>query len=82
MKIAQVSAYQIFDSRGKPTLEAEVILSDGSRGRGLVPSGASKGQYEALELRDKDSKRFRGDSVFTAIRNVETILGPALIRQG
>jgi enolase len=82
VKIAQVSAYQIFDSRGKPTLEAEVILSDGSRGRGLVPSGASKGQYEALELRDKDSKRFRGDSVFTAIRNVETILGPALIRQG
>lgn len=81
VKIAQVSAYQIFDSRGKPTLEAEVILSDGSRGRGAVPSGASKGQYEALELRDKDPKRFRGDSVFTAIRNVETILGPALIQR-
>ena len=82
MKIVSVSAYQIFDSRGNPTIEAEVILSDGSRGRGTVPSGASIGQYEALELRDKDPARFLGNSVFTAIRNVETILGPALIQSG
>jgi enolase len=82
VKIAKIFAYQIFDSRGKPTLEAEVVLSDGSKGRGTVPSGASTGQYEALELRDKDPKRFCGNSVFTAIRNIETVLGPALIQRG
>jgi enolase len=82
VKITSISAYQIFDSRGKPTLEAEVVLSDGSRGRGTVPSGASVGQYEALELRDNNSDHFRGNSVFTAIKNVENILGPALIQHG
>jgi enolase len=82
MKIAQVSAYQIYDSRGNPTVEAEVVLADGARGRGAVPSGASTGQFEALELRDDDEARFQGKSVFRAIENVETVLGPELIRMG
>jgi enolase len=80
MTIQSVSAYQVYDSRGDPTVEAEVRLADGSRGRGIVPSGASKGRYEALELRDGNPARFRGKSVFTAIRNIETILGPELVR--
>ncbi len=71
MKIASISAWQIFDSRGNPTVEAEVTLEDGVRGRGSVPSGASTGQFEAVELRDRDPGRFRGKSVFKAIANVE-----------
>ncbi|HSI15616.1 MAG TPA: phosphopyruvate hydratase [Chthoniobacter sp.] len=78
MKIASISAYQVYDSRGNPTIEAEVALADGVRGRGVVPSGASTGQFEALELRDRDPKRFRGKSVFQAIQNVNEIIGPAL----
>ncbi|MEI8310883.1 MAG: phosphopyruvate hydratase, partial [Verrucomicrobiota bacterium] len=60
MKIQSVSAFQIFDSRGNPTIEAEVVLEGGATGRGLVPSGASTGQFEALELRDADKTLFRG----------------------
>jgi enolase len=78
MKIASVSAYQIFDSRGNPTIEVEVALENGVRGRGSVPSGASTGQFEALELRDRDPKRFRGKSVFRAIANVQDVIGPAV----
>ena len=70
MKIREVSASQIFDSRGNPTVEAEVVLEDGLRGHGLVPSGASTGQYEALELRDQQASRFGGKSVDRAIANV------------
>ncbi|MCC6354923.1 MAG: phosphopyruvate hydratase [Verrucomicrobiae bacterium] len=70
MKIESVRAFQIFDSRGHPTVEAEVALRGGAVGRGLVPSGASTGQYEALELRDGDPARFRGKSVFRAIANI------------
>ena len=70
MKIRSVDAYQIYDSRGYPTVEAEVTLENGMKSRGLVPSGASTGQYEALELRDGDPARFRGKSVFRAIDNV------------
>lgn len=81
MKIASISAWQVFDSRGNPTLEAEVALRNGVRGRGTVPSGASTGQFEALELRDGDPKRFRGKSVFKAIANVRDILAPALCGQ-
>jgi enolase len=79
MKIASISAWQIYDSRGIPTIEAELVLANGSRGRGLVPSGASTGQFEAQELRDHDPKRFRGKSVFKAIANIESIIAPALI---
>jgi enolase len=79
MKIASVAAWQIYDSRGVPTVEAELVLENGARGRGLVPSGASTGQFEALELRDNDPKRFRGKSVFKAIANIEDIIAPALM---
>jgi enolase len=70
MTIEDVRAFQVFDSRGNPTVEAEVVLEGGVVGRGLVPSGASTGQYEALELRDGDGARFRGRSVFRAIANI------------
>ena len=78
MKIASISAYQVFDSRGNPTIEAEIVLENGTRGRGMVPSGASTGQFEALELRDRDPKSFRGKSVFQAIKNVHETIAPAL----
>jgi len=71
MKIQSVTAFQIFDSRGNPTIEAGVVLENGATGSGLVPSGASTGQFEALELRDGDKSRFRGKSVFRAIGNIE-----------
>ncbi len=73
VKIQSVDAYQVFDSRGNPTVEAEVTLDNGIRGYGIVPSGASTGQYEALELRDGDPRRFRGKSV---LRAVEHVRGP------
>ena len=79
MKIASVTAWQVYDSRGVPTIEAELTLENNARGRGLVPSGASTGQFEALELRDQDPKRFRGKSVFNAIANIEGIIAPALV---
>jgi len=78
MKITSIKAWQIFDSRGVPTLEAEVTLASGARGRGLVPTGASKGQFEATELRDEDPARFRGKSVFKAIENIENQIFPAI----
>ena len=70
MKITHVDALQIFDSRGNPTLEVWITLENGIQGRGLVPSGASTGRYEALELRDHDPARFRGKSVLRAAANV------------
>jgi enolase len=79
MKIASISAWQIFDSRGNPTVEAEIVLESGVRGRGSVSSGASTGQFEAVELRDRNPARFRGKSVFNAISNVEKIIAPALL---
>ena len=79
MKIVDVSAYQIFDSRGVPTLEAEVRLDDGTRGHGLVPSGASTGQFEAIELRDGVASHWRGKSVRRAIENVHREIAPAII---
>ncbi|MGH9345038.1 MAG: phosphopyruvate hydratase [Terriglobia bacterium] len=82
MKVQSISAYQVYDSRGNPTVEAQVVLADGALGKGIVPSGASKGQYEALELRDRDASRFQGNSVFRAIENIETILAPELIKRG
>lgn len=78
MKIKTITAWQIYDSRGIPTVEAEVRLENGMRGRGLAPSGASTGQFEALELRDKIPQRFRGKSVFKAIANIETEIAQAL----
>lgn len=79
MKIRSINAYQVYDSRGNPTVEAEVLLESGEVGRGTVPSGASTGQFEALELRDGDPRRFRGKSVFNAVANIHREIAPALI---
>jgi enolase len=79
MKIRNIDAFQIFDSRGNPTVEAVVTLDSGLRGQGLVPSGASTGRSEALELRDGDSARFRGRSVFRAIENIRREMAAALV---
>jgi enolase len=79
MKIRNVDAFQIFDSRGNPTVEAVVTLDSGVRGQGLVPSGASTGRSEALELRDGVPDRFRGRSVFRAIENIRREIAGALV---
>jgi enolase len=79
MKIQSVRACQVYDSRGTPTVEAEILLESGVRGRGTVPSGASTGQFEAHELRDGDPARFRGKSVFKAIANIEGEIAQAVI---
>jgi len=76
--IKAVFAREILDSRGNPTVEAEVILEDDTIGRAAVPSGASTGEHEAVELRDGDKKRYGGKGVLKAVRNVNEIIGPAL----
>ena len=75
-QIAEVKAREILDSRGNPTLEAEVILQGGWRGRAAVPSGASTGAFEAVELRDGDKKRYLGKGVLKAVANVNEKLPP------
>ncbi len=77
--IEAIHAREILDSRGNPTVEVDVLLEDGSFGRAAVPSGASTGEHEALELRDGDPKRFGGKGVLTAIDNVVSVIGPALV---
>src|SRR5271166_4449053 len=69
-KIVKVVGREILDSRGNPTVEAEVYLADGSMGRAAVPSGASTGEHEAVELRDDDTNRFAGKGVLKAVENV------------
>ncbi len=76
--IEQVWAREIMDSRGNPTIEAEVILEDGTQGRAAVPSGASTGENEAVELRDGDKLRYLGKGVLTAVKNVNEIIGREL----
>lgn len=76
--IAEVKAREILDSRGNPTVEAEVKLSSGTIGRADVPSGASTGEHEALELRDGDKKRFKGKGVTKAVNNINKIISPQL----
>ena len=76
--IADVRGREILDSRGNPTVEADVILRDGTLGRAAVPSGASTGEHEAVELRDGDAKRFCGKGVLKAVANVEKVIGPAV----
>jgi len=78
MKIRSADAFQIFDSRGNPTVEAVVLLDNGVTGHGLVPSGASTGQFEAVELRDGDPRRFGGKSVFQAVANVRGEISAAI----
>jgi enolase len=77
--ITKVIARQVLDSRGNPTLEAEVYLKDGSRGRAIVPSGASTGEHEALELRDGDKGKYGGKGVLKAVENVNAKIAPELI---
>ena len=77
-QIKKIHARQIIDSRGTPTVEVECYLDDGSIGVAAVPSGASTGEHEALELRDQSSSYF-GKSVYQAIANVNNIIGPALL---
>ncbi len=76
--IIEVHAREILDSRGHPTVETEVVLSSGARGRAAVPSGASTGEHEAVELRDGDDTRYGGKGVQTAVQNVNERLGPRL----
>jgi len=73
-KIKAVKAREVLDSRGNPTVEVDVILTDGSLGRAIVPSGASTGEFEALELRDGNKKRFKGKGVLKAVKNVNTVI--------
>ena len=78
-KIEKVIGREIIDSRGNPTVEAEVILADGTVGRGCAPSGASTGEFEALELRDGDKNRFLGKGVTKAVGNINTINNDAVV---
>ena len=77
--IEYVEAREIIDSRGNPTVEVDVMLEDGSMGRAAVPSGASTGAYEAVELRDGDKARYLGRGVLKAVDNVNNIIAPELI---
>jgi enolase len=79
MKVTQVIARQVLDSRGVPTVEADVVLDDGVVGRAIAPSGASTGSNEAHELRDNDETLFQGKSVLTALQNIEGPIADALI---
>ena len=76
--IKQIHGREIIDSRGNPTVEAEVLLENGVCGRAAVPSGASTGQFEALELRDGDAKRFQGRGVLKAVEHIDALISPAL----
>src|ERR1700760_4863373 len=76
--IVDVHAREILDSRGNPTVEAEVTLGDGSMGRAAVPSGASTGEHEAVELRDGDENRYLGKGVLKAVENVNSEIAEAL----
>lgn len=78
MKIAAIKGREILDSRGNPTIEVDVILESGIMGRAAVPSGASTGENEAIELRDGDKKRYLGKGVTKAVQNINTIIAPAL----
>src|SRR5919197_8282 len=76
--ILDIQAREILDSRGNPTVEVDVILPGGAMGRAAVPSGASTGEHEALELRDQDKKRFLGKGVSKAVENVTDKILPKL----
>src|ERR1700694_2269946 len=76
--IAAIHAREVLDSRGNPTVEAEVFLADGAMGRAIVPSGASTGEHEAVEVRDGDNNRFRAKGVLKAVENVNGEIAEAL----
>jgi enolase len=78
MQIREIKAREVLDSRGNPTIEVDCILQSGALGRAIVPSGASTGEHEALELRDGDKKRYGGKGVLKAVHNVNSQIAPAL----
>ena len=78
-KIQEIFALEVLDSRGNPTVYCKTVLDDGSVGVGYAPSGASTGKYEALELRDKDPKRYEGKGVLSAIKNIREVITPAIV---
>ena len=80
--IKTIIGREILDSRGNPTVEVDVILKTGQLGRAAVPSGASTGSHEAIELRDDDPKRYGGKGVLKAVANVNTILRKVITRMG
>src|ERR1700693_3849642 len=77
-EIINVAAREILDSRGNPTVEVEVAVATGDVGRAAVPSGASTGEHEALELRDGDKGRYAGKGVLKAVANINEVIGPEL----
>ncbi len=77
MEITKVVGREILDSRGNPTVEADVWLADGSLGRAAVPSGASTGEHEAVELRDGDKARYLGKGTLNAVQNINEEIGPS-----
>jgi enolase len=77
--IEYVEAREILDSRGNPTVEVDVVLEDGSMGRAAVPSGASTGEHEALELRDGDKTRYLGKGVLKAVQNVNNVIAAEVV---
>ena len=79
MLIKQITAQEVLDSRGNPTVEGHVTLEDGTVGSAIVPSGASTGEREAVELRDGDAKRYGGKGVMKAVENVESKIAPLLV---
>jgi enolase len=79
MRISKITALEVLDSRGNPTVEAKAVLEDGTTSLAIVPSGASTGEKEAVELRDGDKKRYGGKGVLKAVENVNTKIAPALI---
>lgn len=78
MEIEKVIGREILDSRGNPTVEAEITLADGTVARGTAPSGASTGEFEALELRDGDKSRYGGKGVQKAVENINTVIAQAI----
>jgi enolase len=81
MQIQEIKAREVVDSRGNPTVEVDCVLKNGALGRAIVPSGASTGEHEALELRDGDKKRYGGKGVLKAVHNVNSQIAPALLGQ-
>src|SRR2546425_11391050 len=79
LAIEYIHGRQVLDSRGNPTVEVDVVLEGGTMGRAAVPSGASTGEHEAVELRDDDKKKYLGKSVYKAVENVNSKIAPELI---
>ena len=79
LEIVDVFGREILDSRGNPTVEAEITLADGTVGLGCAPSGASTGEFEALELRDGDKSRYLGKGVTKAVDNINTVIKEAIL---